>query len=80
MERKELLFQIDKLLPDDITAFDSATELNDEIKDKRQLTIVDVNGYLMGVNWCKDFIKEQLTKKPIHLQARREDGLIKMDN
>ncbi len=51
------------LLPDSITAFDSVTELNDEIKDKKQLTIVDVNGYLMGVNWCKDFIKEQLTKQ-----------------
>ena len=54
------------LLPDDIAAFDSVTELNKEIKNKKHLTIVDVNGYLMGVNWCKDFIKEQLAKQNIN--------------
>jgi len=44
-------------LPNDIQAYDSVMELRKEVKDKNQdEDIVDINGWLMGVNWCKDFM------------------------
>lgn len=47
-------------LPDDIQAFDAVTELRKEIKDKgKDENFVDINSWLMAVNWCKDFIKRQ---------------------
>ena len=52
------------LLPNDEQAYDAVMELRKEVKSKNQdENIIDVNGWLMGINWCKDFIKEQLTKQ-----------------
>ena len=45
-------------LPDDTQAFDAVTRLREELKDTSvDVNFADVNSWLMGVNWCKDFIK-----------------------
>ena len=38
-------------------AFDAVMELREELKGLgKDENIVDINSWLMGVNWCKDFI------------------------
>lgn len=46
------------IMPDDIQAYDAVMELRKEIKDKgKDEDFADVNSWLMGVNWCKDYIE-----------------------
>lgn len=50
-------------LPTDEEAFDSVVALRKEIKDKNQdENFVDINSFLIGVNWCKDYITKNLKK------------------
>lgn len=44
------------MLPDEIKSFDAVMSLRKELKHNNQdENFVDINSWLMGVNWCKDF-------------------------
>lgn len=49
-----------EILPNDVESYDAVIKLRKEIKDKNQdENIIDVNGWIMGVNWCKDYILDK---------------------
>jgi hypothetical protein len=45
------------LLPDDVEGYDAVMALRAEVmRLNHDENEVDINGWLMGVNWCKDYI------------------------
>ena len=43
--------------PTDIESHDAVMELRKELKEKnKDENLADINGWLMGINWCKQFM------------------------
>jgi len=51
-------------LPTDVESFDAVKALQKDISDLGQdPEIVDINSWMMGVNWAKDFLTEDIKCK-----------------
>lgn len=73
------LNSVKRLLPDDISAFDEVMRLRKELKEKNQdENIANINGWLMGVNWCKDYILENKKEIDDFLIITSKDNTIEI--
>ena len=62
-ERDRLLIKYPIHLPSDVQGYDAVLALIKEVKEKgnpENKIDININSWLMGINWCKDFIKGDL--------------------